>query len=99
MVPWNMTMKSVKSGDFFMALGVVFMRGGALLSYYQQPVGSLTAKVAVVAALAIAPYVGALALMNVVYSKTTSETLPIVAAILAAFIIPALVLNSVIGKY
>lgn len=100
MVPWNHALKHMTTNQFLMMLGAAFIAAGEMMRRVEnQPFTLTVSRIALVlAVMTIVPYVLAMCLSGPMYRRTSPETLPVVAAILAAFAVPAMAVNAIVFR-
>lgn len=98
MVPWNYALKQMASSQFLMMLGVAFLVASEVVRRIDEQPFTFSYVALGLAVAAIVPYVVAVCAVNPIYKRTPPEMLPVVAAILAAFALPALFVNAFVSR-
>lgn len=100
MVPWNHALKHMTSSQFMLMLGGAFIAASEVVRRLQgQPFTfSLNYTALGLAIVTIVLYVPAICISGPMYKMTTPQLFPVVAAILAAFAIPAMMINAAISR-
>jgi len=95
MVPWSYTLRAMSGGLFFIGIGTAFVFAG--IAQLRSPV-VYTKNTIITGLLAIVFYIAGMTIMNFMYARARPEHLPAIAAILAAFAIPAIIVNAIVSR-
>lgn len=95
MVPWSYTLRAMSGGLFFIGLGIAFVLTG--IAQLRPPI-TYTRTTIMTGLLATVFYVAGMTVMNPMYARARPEHLPAIAAILAAFVVPAIIVNAIVSR-
>ena len=95
MVPWSYTLRVMSGSVFFIGIGIAFIISG--IAQMKRPIVYDKNSV-LTGLLAIAFYVAGMTVMNFMYAKSRPEHLPAIGAIIAAFVVPALIVNAIVSR-
>ena len=95
MVPWSYTLRTMSGGLFFIGLGVAFLLAG--IAQLRQPI-TYSKNAIITGLIAAVFYVAGMTVMNFMYARARPEHLPAIAAIIAAFVVPAIIVNAIVSR-